>query len=267
MPTVALTSALRSEYSSLFDTCVADPARQKEVENGAAGVEAGRSHYQAAGDPLSIPWYVIGAIHALESNFRFQRHLHNGDPLTARTVQVPAGRPASGTPPFSWAESATDALRLQRLDKVTDWSIASMLYQLEAYNGFGYRSKHPDVLSPYLWSFSNHYKSGKYVGDGTWSQAAKSQQCGAAVILRRLAEKGVIHFSTAGVPLAKNPGELAPLVRFSSKGKTDDAAKLQEALNRFPGVFVKVDGVAGTKTSDACMRVLGHYLTGDPRAR
>ena len=43
------------------------------------------------------------------------------------------------------------------------------LYELERYNGFGYRDRRPQVLSPYLWSFSNHYSRGKYVADGRFS--------------------------------------------------------------------------------------------------
>ena len=112
-----------------------------------------------------------------------------------------------------------------------------------------------------------NYRGGKYVADGTWSPTAKSNQCGAAVILRRLAEKGVIQFSREGVPVVRNPGELEPLVRFSTTEKSDAATSLQQALNSFPGVFVKVDGVPGQATSDACRRVLGHYLAGDPRAQ
>ncbi len=266
MARTPLTTALRQEYAHLFDTCVADPVRQPEVERCAGGVEAGRPRYEAVGNPHRIPWYVIGVIHSMETGLSFQRHLHNGDPLTARTKRVPPGRPLSGDPPFAWGDSAADALKLQRLDKWTDWTIPGMLYQIEAYNGFGYRTRHPDVLTPYLWSFSNHYKSGKYIADGTWSQTAKSAQCGAAVILRRLAERGLIQFSRDGVPVDGTPAELKPLVRFSMTQRSDAAAQLQEALNRFPGIFVKVDGVPGKATSDACRRVFGHYLAGDPRA-
>jgi len=267
MAKVPLTPALKLEYTKLFDTCIADAPRQPDVERGVAGVMAGRQRYQALGDPLAIPWYLIAVIHSLETGLHFGRHLHNGDPLTAQTVQVPKGRPATGAPPFSWEDSAVDALRLHKLDKWTDWTIPGILYQLESYNGFGYRSFHPDVLSPYLWSFCNHYRSGKYVADGTWSQTARSNQCGAAVLLRRLAEKGIIQFSKEGVPVDQAPDKLEPLVRFSKTQKSEAAAKLQEALNRFPGVFVKVDGVPGPATSDACFRVLGHFLAGDPRAK
>lgn len=267
MARLTLNNALRSEYTQLFDTCLVDPAQQRGVDFCARAVQSGRPQYEDVGSPLGVPWFMVGVIHGMESGFSFQRHLHNGDPLAARTVQVPAGRPRSGAPPFTWVESALDALRIQRLDKWTDWGIAGMLYQLEAYNGFGYRTRHPETLTPYLWSFSNHYTSGKYVADGTWSATAKSKQCGAAVILRRLAEMGVIHFSATGEPQVQSPGELEPLVRYSMTERSDAAAQLQAALNRFPGVFLREDGVPGKATSDACLRVLGHYLAGDPRSQ
>jgi lysozyme family protein len=85
----------------------------------------------------------------MAASLNFNRHLHNGDPLTARTVQVPAGRPKTGEPPFTWEESATDALMLEKLDQWEDWSVPGTLYKLEQYNGWGYRLAHPDVKSPY----------------------------------------------------------------------------------------------------------------------
>jgi lysozyme family protein len=66
---------------------------------------------------------------------------------------------------------------------------------LEAYNGLGYRGL--GVPTPYLWSFSNHYESGKYVADGKFSRTARSQQCGAAVMLKLLADAGEIQLSSA----------------------------------------------------------------------
>jgi hypothetical protein len=40
---------------------------------------------------------------------------------------------------------------------------------------------------------------------------------------------------------------------------------LQRWLSTFPGVLVKVDGVAGPLTSTAYRTATGHYLPGDPR--
>ncbi len=274
MAKVNLTQKLKDEYQRLFDTCIIRPSRAQEVEKLISRIEANRNRYAAVADPLGIPWYVVGVIHNMEASLKFTTHLHNGDPLTARTTHVPAGRPKSGQPPFTWEDSATDALRLENLHTVTDWSVPGTLFRLEAYNGFGYRLRHPDVLTPYLWSFTSHYTRGKFVADGSFSATAVSQQCGAAALLRRMAETGAILFNRDGVPLpaaVNEPGavdplaDFEPLVRFSETEKSPLAEELQKALNRFPGIFVKVDGVPGSKTSDAFKKISGHFLAGDPR--
>src|SRR5689334_313700 len=136
---VQLTPALRDEYQRLFDTCQAKPEKTAEVNMLAQKILQNRSRYEAVGRPLSIPWQFIGVIHTMECSQRFDQHLHNGDLLTARTVRVPKDRPVNGEPPFTWETSATDALTLEGLDRVTDWSLPAMLYQMEKYNGFGYR--------------------------------------------------------------------------------------------------------------------------------
>ena len=255
---IQLTDALREEYRRLFDTCDIRSERQKEVEPLVTSIAENRERYRAVGLPLGIPWFFVGTIHCLEASLRFTRHLHNGDPLTARTVHVPKDRPPTGQPPFTWEESATDALTLEGLDRVTEWSMAGILFQLEKYNGLGYRTAHPEVLSPYLWSFSTHYTLGKFVADGKFDPDAVSQQCGAAVLLRRMAETGVLQFDAAGDPLPDGvpaaPGAIAtlePLVTFSETRVSDNAKALQRALNAFPGIFLRVDGVPGPRTSDA----------------
>jgi lysozyme family protein len=182
----ALTKSLRREYTLLYGSCFVRPARKAVVDSVARGLAANKARYQKVGDGLGVPWYVIAVIHSLEAGGDFTRHLHNGDPLTARTVHVPAGRPVKGNPPFTWEQSATDALRLRGLGAWKDWSVPGTLYQLEGYNGFGYRDHHPNVPSPYLWSFSNHYTRGKYVADGRFTATAVSQQVGAAPLLKQL---------------------------------------------------------------------------------
>jgi len=274
MATVTLTTELRNEYQHLFATCQMRPERATTVDALATQIVQNQPRYTAVGEPLGIPWYFIGVIHSMEASLNFRTHLHNGDPLTARTVHVPAGRPKTGQPPFTWEVSATDALQVEHVDQWQDWSIPGMLYKLEGYNGFGYRTRHPEVLSPYLWSYSNHYESGKYIADGTFSLSAVSQQCGAAVLLRRMAEIGTIQFDPSGVPLpaaTQKPGngaplaQFEPLVRFSATEQSPLVEELQRALDKFPGIFVKVDGIAGPRTSDAFKKVTGHYLLGDPR--
>lgn len=181
---------LRDEYIALFDRGRLQPQFADNAEFYVSRLIKFKPSYQQLGAGMGIPWPIIGVIHGMECGFNFNTHLHNGDPLTARTVHVPKGHPQTGQPPFTWIDSARDALVLEKLDKVTDWSLPRMLYMLEAYNGFGYRSRR--VPTPYLWSFSNIYRSGKFVADGVFDVQAVSKQCGAAVMLRVLQERGQI---------------------------------------------------------------------------
>lgn len=183
---------LRGEYEQLWADVTVRGERQTDVDSIVARIVASRPRYEDLTASTGVPWFLTGAIHSLESGLSFDRHLHNGDRLTARTVQVPAGRPAQGNPPFTWDESALDALLMHGLQNWKDWSVAGSLYQLERYNGFGYRMYHPTVLTPYLWSFTNHYIAGKYVADGRFDTNAVSAQCGAAAILRRMQDQGLI---------------------------------------------------------------------------
>jgi lysozyme family protein len=178
-------SDLKEEYEAEWACCEAHSDKHREIEAALGRARAGRQRYeQVAAHFGGMPWQFLAVMHGMEAGFRFDRHLHNGDPLTGRTVRVPAGRPRTGTPPFSWEESAQDAMALMGYDRVTDWSLANVLYLLEKYNGFGYRRK--GLRTPYLWSYSNLYEKGRYVADGVFDPEAVSRQCGAATLLKKL---------------------------------------------------------------------------------
>jgi len=174
---------LTAEYTAYFDACRVRPEHEGNVAYYVKRLNQGRGIYEQVGHDLGgIPWMFIGVIHGMECGFNFAGHLHNGDPLQARTAHVPAGRPAAGSPPFTWRQSAMDALTMKGFHDVSDWSMPRMLYLLEKYNGFGYRMRR--VPTPYLWSFSNLYEKGKFVQDGRFDPEAVSKQCGAALMLK-----------------------------------------------------------------------------------
>lgn len=186
-------ASLRSEYDRKFRSLTIRPQYADTANWHLDMMRKSRDRYVRVEKVTGVPWHFIAATHALEASFNFRAHLHNGDfPLTARTRQVPAGRPSQWLPPSDWESSAKDALRLLGFTGQTDWSLERTLYRLEAYNGLGYRGL--GVPTPYLWSFSNHYDRGKFVADGKFSRTAKSQQCGAAVMLKLLNEAGEIEW-------------------------------------------------------------------------
>ena len=103
-------------------------------------------------------------------------------------MRPPAGRRATGDPPFTWEQSATDALKSQQLHVKSDWSLPAVLFRLEAYNGWATASKgwrrptsEPPIATPPV-----------STADGRFDLAAVSDQCGAAVILKRLEQRGEV---------------------------------------------------------------------------
>jgi len=262
MSKITYNAVLRADYQYLFDTCIIKSEKYVTVDAVLNKILAGTIRYETVGHPLNIPWYFIGIIHYMEGSCNFKTHLHNGDPLTAKTIHVPSGRPPGGTAPYTWEFSAHDALKLQMLDKWPDWDIPGILYKLEAYNGFGYRNLKQPIPSPYLWSFSNHYHSGKYVADGHYDANAVSVQCGAAVLLRRFAEKQLITTNIDRIAITR---QLAQKVVFSPQKYSIKAAQLQRWLVK-SGAIIKIDGKVGRFTSDAYKELTGEYLTGDPRS-
>jgi lysozyme family protein len=184
-----LTSALRAEYRKLFQTAKVKPQRKALVDQTVHSLVAHKDRYEHVGDPIDVPWWFVAVIHQMEGSRNFHTHLHNGDPLTHKTVHVPRNRPP-GNPPFSFEERARDALTLEGFAHVHDWSISRALLRFERFNGFGYRKPSIDIPTPYLWSFSQHYTKGKFSSDGHFDPNLVSQQIGAGVLLRVMVDQG-----------------------------------------------------------------------------
>jgi len=267
---MALTDARRLEYNNLFGTCTIRPGKLNAVEKAVDKINANRGTYEnllVAIGMQHVPWFAVGGVHIMENNLSFSKHLHNGDPLTARTVQVPKGHPKRGNPPFTWEESAHDALALKSWQNETDPSLAALLYKLEAYNGFGYRRADIKINSPYLWSFSHHYTKGKFVADGKYDPNAVSAQVGVAVLLRNMVDRGIITLAPNGdLPAPTEPDwDSGARVHYSSK-VVPFADAFQRYLNTRTGAGLVPDGKPGKKTSDAYHSLSGRYLPGDPRS-
>jgi len=185
-----LSRLLRQEYQQRFDGAKVLAARQEMVAQSVGKILGNRARYERITKSMKMPWYFLAIVHGLEADFRFDSHLHNGDPLTGRTVRVPAGRPARGAAPFSWEESAIDAIGVNGYDKWSDWSIAGMLVVWERYNGLGYRQY--GINSPYVWACTDLYAKGLYVADGRFDAKAESRQCGAVAMLKALIATGSV---------------------------------------------------------------------------
>ncbi|MBD2616350.1 hypothetical protein H6G94_34855 [Nostoc punctiforme FACHB-252] len=197
---------LKPEYQKLWDSCEIKPDKLSTTQNIVAKISGDRLRYEVLQQKINVPWYFVAVIHNMESSLNFTKHLHNGDSLKKRTINEPSGRPLADPIKgwqvgYTWEESAIDALTMKEFNRVKDWSLPAQLWQLERYNGFGYRKYHPEVLTPYLWSGTNHYSKGKYVADGKWDANAISEQIGIAALLKVLIKEANINISE-GVAIA-----------------------------------------------------------------
>jgi lysozyme family protein len=215
---------LKDEYAQLWASMAVRTSFKPALDASAKTIIANRERYQAVAEMTKVPWYVIGLIHQMEAGCSFGCHLHNGDSLARKTVQVPANRPVSGQGPFKWEASACDALLMKSLEAVKDWTIERICFELERYNGWGYRNYHKTTLTPYLWSGTTHYARGKYVADGKWDATHVSKQTGAIALLKTLMElepsikPGVVEVEAA--PLA--PEVTAPDSFVKADGKASE---------------------------------------------
>lgn len=179
-------AALRQDYNEKWKGLEIRPEWRHEVDDSVLRIARGQQTYREIEAATGVPWFVVGLIHELEASCNFSRQLHNGDLLTARTRNEPKGRPAAGSPPFTFMQSAVDALACDALDTWKEWDIAGISWKMEGFNGFGYRKK--AVENPYLYSGSNWYHKGKYVADGLYVASRVSKQLGCIVILRALVD-------------------------------------------------------------------------------
>jgi lysozyme family protein len=193
-------ATLKGPYEVLFASAVIAPRWQSEANSIAKSIANNKARYDTVGAKTGVPWFFVGVVHSLECGLSFSKHLHCGDPLTARTVRVPKGRPASGSPPFAWEVSAIDAIQIESSkwkSFATDWSIGATLWRLVTYNGLGYEPKGRE--NPYLWSGTQHWSKGKYTRDNYYDpNFTANQQIGVATILKKMVEIGLLDAKSFG---------------------------------------------------------------------
>jgi lysozyme family protein len=140
---------------------------------------AAKARYQAVASKTGVPWAVIAVIHERECSQDWTGSLAQGDPWNRVSVHVPAG-----CGPFrSWEEAAIDALVhcAPYVARNKDWSVGRLLTRLEEYNGLGYAAR--GRPSPYIWSGTDQYRSGRYVRDGVYDADIVDSQLGCAGLL------------------------------------------------------------------------------------
>ena len=134
--------------------------------------------YQAVSSLTNVPAELIAALHWRESTGNFNTYLHQGDPLGQPAVNWPNNIPVF----HRWEDAAVHALNMKKglqdqLQITSDTtSTPTIATYAEAYNGLGYHYR--NLSSPYVYSGTNQYTSGKYVRDGVFSGSTVDSQLG-----------------------------------------------------------------------------------------
>lgn len=218
------------------------------ISAAARKIVSNRRRYETVGAALGIPWAVVGLLHMREADCDFGCHLHNGDSLKHRTIHVPAGRLTTHEPPFSWEESAIDALRLDGLDKMGPWTLAAIAFAAEKFNGFGPRNR--GRKSGYLWAGSSIYDGGKYVADNRWDGDVWDTQPGVMAVLRTICDMLPGEQIIPGVSLTPRSPTVAdaanahPIVKAAAKVATAAAPAVPTAEAASSGSVSVVSMVA-----------------------
>jgi len=175
-------------------------------------------------------------VHEREASQNWNTQLGQGDPLDRPSVHVPAGRG-----PFrTWEEGAMDALEncAPFAARNKDWGVGGLLTKLEEYNGLGYASR--GVPSPYVWSGTDQYRSGKYVRDGVYDLNAVDAQLGCAGLLLAMMEiDPTITFT--GVTLSPPTVPAKPVVpappSFTNPANGSIGAAIASLFSTFLSIF------------------------------
>ena len=182
-----------------------------------------QERYQRVAAATGVPAELIAALHFREGSGNFNTYLHNGQPLGQTTTIVPKGVYFT-----NWEDAAIDALKAKdsvRKDlKMTQETqdMAAIATYAERYNGLGYHNK--GRVSPYVYSGTDQYKSGKYVADGVFDPNAVDKQLGVMAMVKMA--RGEI--DSKGNPIAPKPGTTPPKAATPGGPATAEPPKLSD---------------------------------------
>jgi lysozyme family protein len=216
-----------------------NPVAVRLLAHKATYIECSEATAAAAPGSIPVPWWFIAVVHEREASQRFDRSIAQGDRWDRVSINVPAGR----GPFTNFEEAAVDAL-LRCAPKAAlnrDWSIGTALTLLEGYNGYGYAMR--SLPSPYVWSGTDQYTSGKFVADHVFDPTKVDAQLGCAGLIMALMKLDPsIAFGSATLPatpaVAVLPSPAAP--KSPSKASTAPVAAAAPASTGIAGALASL---------------------------
>ena len=193
---ITFSDTVKDGYTNLWAKAQILPQFQNAANNLAKQLNSYKSRYEAVKAATKVPWWWLACIHERESSCDFHTYLGNGEYVIGPAAMA-AGRKTQLVPrgrgPFpDWNTGAIDALHNEGYVGITDWSLPHALYLAEGFNGWGYLGK---INSPYIWSWTDLYSSGKFQENrhGSWfNPNLRDPQPGVAAMLKAMITQGFI---------------------------------------------------------------------------
>ncbi|HWK88181.1 MAG TPA: peptidoglycan-binding protein [Xanthobacteraceae bacterium] len=218
------------------------PQYYPALDRVAAKLSADRERYLSLERRSGVPALVTMVIAERESGADPRMSLAQGDRWDRVSVHVPRGRG-----PFkSWEDAAVDALSIDGLDRIgrENWTIERALYELEKYNGFGYRRY--GLPSAYIWASTTIYQGGKFIADGKFSRNAWDTQLGVAALMARIGNAEPSLMLPSGTDLPRDH----PV--YTASQALPETSTIQKRLNELGATpRLAVDSLYGPKTREA----------------
>lgn len=184
MPGAPVFAKMIDFYSTAWDAMQVPSQADAAVQAQAERLYGYKDRYTVSEANTGVPWWMLAAMHYRQLDCDFTRTILNGDRIDQATEHFPAG-----VGPWSdWESSANFALIFDGLDTIGEgaWTIERVLYQLEAYDEWGYWRR--GFVSPFLFAFTDQYTRGRIVTSGEFFAATVDAQIGCAPLIARLAE-------------------------------------------------------------------------------
>lgn len=246
--------ALQKEYHDLIASATILPVQERTLDTACNNLLKNEDVYQTLSDrlPNKIPTAFLMALSEREMSGNTHCYLGNGQSLSRKTTIVPKGRgPFLQSYPENFIVGGLDALHLDGLDKITDWSMERAAYEAEWWNGWGYRSH--GIPSPYVFGATSVQRRGKYVSDGVYDASVMDPQLGVIAIIEELFKlKPSLQFADTIVKVEDAPS-IVPALPPVGVGGGINVFLLQQKLNALHvnGTPLRVDGVYGRGTKRA----------------
>lgn len=156
---------------------------EKDIEKFQKIFQENYETYKKLEEKTGVPAELIAALHYRESGGNFNTYLHNGAKLGTPSDLEPRGVCFN-----DFEEAAVNALTVKtksyKIDFKKGVDMAKMVTFAESFNGFGYHQYNNN--SPYVYSGTNLYEKGKYVGDHNYNPDTVDKQPGVYILISSL---------------------------------------------------------------------------------